>query len=157
MTTTEPPRECYWIVPRDKPGVLIVMMRALAGDAHISFEGDLSRCKFPEQLRLSGEETDVLRRNTTWPKQDFVVIPLEPATIRPILDAVLPGHRCVGDIIHIQIEQHGELQFGSYDNFDRECIVCHSGIPTTLLNKLQASGVIRSWCRPDAGANQRHD
>lgn len=149
MTTTEPPREYYWIVPRDKPGLLVAMMRALAGDAHVSFEGDLSRCKFPEQLRLSGEETDVLRRNTTSPRQDFVVVPLEADTIRPILDVVLPGRRYLVDIIHVQIEQHGDLQFGSYDNFHKDCIVCYSGIPTTLLDQLQASGVIRSWCRQD--------
>lgn len=33
----------FHIVARDKPGLLRAMMRALAGDAYISFEGDLHR------------------------------------------------------------------------------------------------------------------
>ena len=52
----------YWIDPRDKPGLLRVMMNTLAGDAHISFEGDLSRCVFPEHLKPSGDATETLRR-----------------------------------------------------------------------------------------------
>src|SRR5438552_2787504 len=108
----------YWLVARDKPGLLIAMMRALAGDAHISFEGDLSRCR--ELFDLPGasmQETEVLRRQTLYPVQDLVVLPLEPDGIRAILDAVLPEGRVVHDIVHVQIETAGRLEFGAYDNF----------------------------------------
>jgi hypothetical protein len=33
----------YWLVARDKPGLLIAMMRALTGHAYISFEGKTYR------------------------------------------------------------------------------------------------------------------
>src|SRR5262245_19152181 len=120
----QPPIDRYWPIARDKPGLLIAMMRLLKGDAHISLEGNLSRCVFPSALNPSFEETDALRRQTIYPKQDFVVLPLPPESIRPILDVILPENRYLKDVYHIQIERCGKLQFGSYDQFHAECIVC---------------------------------
>lgn len=149
----------YWIDPRDKPGLLRAMMRELAGDAQISFEGNLSRCIFPADLDPSADETDALRRQTVEPRQDFVVLPLEPGSVAPILDVVLPHrHRqYLKDIIHIQIERGGELQFGAYDNFHRECIVCYSGVDSALLDQLKSSGVIRSWQVAPDDQHRWHD
>lgn len=153
----EPPTDRYWPVARDKPGLLVAMMRHLAGDAHISFEGDLSRCSFSASLNPSGEETPALRRNTAIPKQDFAVLPLTPESVRPILDVVLPNNQYLEDIIHIQIEKAGRLQFGSYDNFHPECIVGFPpGVTPELLVQLRSSGVIRSWSVPHEGARRWH-
>jgi hypothetical protein len=33
----------------------------------------------------SSDETQVLKRNTLWPKQDFVVLPLEAEMVGPIM------------------------------------------------------------------------
>src|SRR5688572_24912182 len=153
---SEVEKDRYWIVARDKPGLLIAMMRALAGNASISFEGDLSRCAFPPGLTQTHDETEALLRNTTIPRQDFIVIPLEPQTVQPILDVVLPEGRFMKDIIHIQIEKNGRLEFGSYDNFHRECIVAFHSVSTELLGRLQQSGVIRSWTEPYDGATRWH-
>jgi hypothetical protein len=60
-----------------------------------------------------------LKRQTVWPRQDFVILSLEHDTIDPILEIVLPEARYKEDITHIQIEKHGELQFGCYDQFDQ--------------------------------------
>jgi hypothetical protein len=153
----EPPIDRYWPVARDKPGLLIAMMRHLAGDAHISFEGELSCCSFPSSLKPSGEETSALRRSTSHPEQGFVVLALTPESVRPILDVVLPDNRYLNDIIHIQIEKAGKLQFGSYDNFHHECIVGFPpGVTPELLNRLQSSGVVRSWSVPHKGAQRWH-
>ena len=152
----EPEKDRYWIVARDKPGLLIAMMRALAGGSHISFEGDLSRCTFPAVLAPTRDETPALVRHTSHPRQDFIVFPLEHQTVRPILDAVLPNGRFMKDIIHIQIEKNGRLEFGSYDNFHPECIVAFHGVSTNLLSRLPESGVIRSWTEPYEGARRWH-
>ena len=151
-----PEKDRYWIAPRDKPGLLRAMMRELAGDAHISFEGNLSKCTFPAILTPADEETPALMRHTAVPRQDFVVVPLEPETVRPILDAVLPNNVFMTDIIHIQIEKAGQLQFGSYDNFHPQCIVAFHGVSTDLLNQLEQQGVIRSWTEPHEGATRWH-
>ena len=147
----------YWPVARDKPGLLRAMMRVLSGDAHISFEGDLSRCNFDESLHPTFAETAVLKRNTLVPKQDFVVVPLPVDAVMSILAVVLPDNRFMKDVLHIQIESGGLLQFGSYDQFHPECIVCYSpGISPSMLDQLKASGVIRSWSVPKEGAQRWH-
>jgi len=151
----ELPIHRYWPVARDKPGLLIAMMRQLAGGASISFEGNLSRCAFGPDFQPSGEETPSLRRQTVWPKQDFVVLPLLSESVRPILDVILPDNRYLDDIVHIQIEKGGQLQFGSYDQFHPECIVGFPpGVTPELLDRLQSSGVIRSWSVPHEGASR---
>ena len=146
----------YWLIARDKPGLLVAMMKHLAGNSHISFEGDLSKCYFGSELSPSMEETDVLQRATAYPREDFVVLPLRTDTVRPILDVVLPENKFMKDIVHIQIEKDGELEFGSYDNFDPECIVCFLGVSVDLLNSLKDKGILRSWTTPFEGATRWH-
>jgi hypothetical protein len=154
---TEPTIDRYWPVARDKPGLLIAMMQHLAGEAHISFEGDLRRCPFSPDLNPSPAESPALRRHTSIPRQDFVVLPLTSDSVRPILDVILPDNRYLEEIIHIQIEQAGHLQFGSYDQFHADCIVGFPpGVTPALLDRLQTSGVIRSWSVPHAGARRWH-
>ena len=86
-----------------------------------------------------------------------MMLPLKPESVRPILNIVLPGNRYIEDIIHIQIEKAGELQFGSYDNFHHECIVGFPpGVTPELLDRLQLSGVVRSWSEPHEGARRWH-
>jgi hypothetical protein len=153
-----PMQQRYWLVARDKPGLLVAVMRALAGGAHISLEGDFSRAR--GLLALSGastEETEALHRQTTYPLQDFVVLPLEPESITPILNEILPEARVVRHIIHVQIERGGRLEFGAYDNFHRDCVVCWAAVPQELLRRLQVSGVLRSWEPAPADGHRWHD
>ena len=150
------PQDRYWLVARDKPGLLTHMMRFLAGDARISFEGDLSRCQFPATILSSTDEDSILTRQTISPRQDFIILPLEHDTIRPSLDVVLPDNRYMEDIIHIQIEKRGELQFGSYDQFHHDCIVCFLGVSTKFLDELKQTGILRSWTTPHEDATRWH-
>jgi hypothetical protein len=145
-------QERHWLVARDKPGLLTHMMRFLAGDARISFEGDLAHCEFPAAIPRSTEEGSILTRQTISPRQDFIILFLEHDTIRPILDVVLPNNRYKDDIIHIQIEKHRKLQFGSYDQFHHECIISFSGVPTKFLDELKEKGALKSWTTPDEDA-----
>jgi len=149
-------KDRYWLIARDKPGLLTHMMHFLAGDARISFEGDLSRCDFLVSISRDTNEDAILPRCTLSPQQDFIILPLEHDTVRPILDIVLPGNRYKDDIIHIQIEKHRQLQFGSYDQFHRDCIVCFLGVPTKFLDELKQKGIIRSWTAPSEGAVRWH-
>ncbi len=138
--------ERYWLQARDKPGLLIAMMRLLAGDARISFEGDLSHA---DSLFLipgaSREETPVLRRNTTDPVQDFVVIPLDATTLPALIREAAVSDRLTHDVLHVQIEKSDALEFGAYDNFHPECIGVAAGVPLTVLEELRQKGVLRSF------------
>ena len=130
---------------RDKPGLFVAMAKALIGNAHVSFEGDLARCGLVAIPGAMSIETAVLKRNTRSPIQDFVVLPLESGTISAILAAVLPGARIVHDVEHVQIERKGQHEFGAFDNFHPKCVGCGSGVPRELLDRLLLSGVLRSW------------
>jgi|ERR1700722_2300929 len=141
-----------WFV-QDKRRLLLVMMDELAGDAHISFEGNLSALRFSSMPGVSHEETVALRRNTRWPKQDFIVIPLEPSTIKAIISAM--GGTVPNDIIHIQIERGGVLQFAAYDNFHPHCVVFRTGVEQAVLTSLVAEGIIRPYTdRPPHGSTR---
>src|SRR5260370_14868086 len=100
-----------WLV-RDKRGFLLAIMEELARNAHISFEGNLSNLRLGSVPGASEAETVVLKRNTLWPKQDFIVLPLEPSTGKAILSAI--GGTVPKSIIHVQIENEGVLEFGAY-------------------------------------------
>src|SRR5688572_16959263 len=147
----KPAQDRYWLVTQDKPALLTHMMRFFAGDAQISFEGDLSRCSFPLAVPRIPENTPPLQRHTVSPRQDFAILRLEADTVQPILAIVLPENRFMVDIIHIQIAQHGQQQFGSYDQFDDQCIVCFHGVPTKFLDELKRHGIICSWTTPTEG------
>jgi hypothetical protein len=150
------PQDRHWLVARDKPGLLTHMMHFLAGDARISFEGDLSQCQFPATIPSSRDEDSILTRQTISPRQDFIILALDRDTLRPILDIVLPDNRYMQDIIHIQIEKRGALQFGSYDQFHHDCIVCFLGVSTKFLDELKQRSILRSWTPPHEGTTRWH-
>ena len=135
----------HWLAARDKPGLVAAMMKALAGGSRISFEGKLSCCRLTALPGASGEEAGALTRQTLFPRQDFVVLPLEPDTLRPILAEIMPSGRLVREIVHVQIERGGVLEFGSCDNVHPECVVSGPGVSDDLLAKLLAQGVLRAY------------
>jgi len=66
------------------------MMRALAHEqARISFEGRLSHTELAKIVGTSLDQTEVLKRNTTSPGMDFVVLPLKPGTVPEIEKAIV--------------------------------------------------------------------
>jgi len=127
---------------KNKTRLLLAMMEDLAGDAHISFEGDLSDLRLSTFPGATAAETVTLKRNTLRPLQDFLCIPLEAAQMNAILSAV--GGTVPRKILHIQIEKAGALEFGAYDNFHPECIYFGRAVRQVLIDSLQAQGVLKS-------------
>jgi hypothetical protein len=135
----------YSLEVRDKPGLLIAVMRLLAGDdACISFEGDLSECNFDGVPGTSTEETPALKRATLYPRQDFIVLGLTNDSVRTVLARVVAAGGIVNRIVHIQVEKEGALQFAAYDNFHPECIAVGPAVPKTVLDDLLSKGVLRA-------------
>ena len=127
----------------DKRAFLIAAMEELAGMAHISFEGDLSATPVSRLTGVSGNETAVLKRNTLWPLQDFVVLPLEAELVKPISAAI--GGTVPRSILHIQIEKDGRLELGIYDNFDPKASFFGSKLTSKFFDRLTSSGVLKEW------------
>lgn len=129
-----------WLVC-DKRSFLLAIMKELAGNAHMSFEGSVSGLRLASIPGASEEETIALKRNTIWPKQDFVVVALEPSSENAILSAI--GGTLPRSTIHIQIEKAGILEFGAYDNFYPGCIFFGSAVPQTLLESLMSKRILK--------------
>ena len=128
---------------RDKRRFLAAALAELAGDAQVSFEGDLSMTSLSDVPGASNDETQVLKRGTLWPKQDFVVLPLEVEMVLPIMAAV--GGTVPRGLIHIQVQKEGRLQLGLYDNFDPNCIFLGPGLTPSFIATLQEAGVLTHW------------
>jgi hypothetical protein len=122
----------------DKRRFLIAAMNALSGNAHISFEGDLKSHEFSTIAGHSFDEAAVLKRNALWPKQDFVVLPLESGLVDDLCKAI--GGTVPRAIIHIQIEKDGKLALGLYDNFQANNL---AGLDRDFLETLQSEDIVR--------------
>ena len=110
----------------------------------MSIEGDLSHCRFVDDLVLTPDETATLKRNTLAPKLDFVVLRLTKETVDPIFRQVTAAG-LKRAIIHVQIERGGVLELGAYDHFGPECVVTGPGISLALLDELTATNVLRDF------------
>jgi len=115
-------------------------MNELAGDAQISFEGDLQTLGILSLPRATTDESNALKRNTLWPKQDYVVLPLLSETVGTVIAAM--GETIPHAIIHIQIAKAGKLEFGAYDNFDPQSIFFGRALTQPFLDSLIAEGIL---------------
>ncbi|OQY45944.1 MAG: hypothetical protein DRR08_27095 [Candidatus Parabeggiatoa sp. nov. 2] len=140
-----------WINTRDKPGLLLAMMREFKNNSHISFEGSLGHLSFSNMPSASNTETEVLKRQTLSSELDFVIIPLTDQTVQNIWKVLSEKDHLVHEgIIHVQIESNGNLVFGGYDNFHRQCVIAYSGVSIELLERLKEKGVIRGYEQSNA-------
>jgi hypothetical protein len=136
-------------VVKDKTRLLTEVMTALAGDAYISFEGNLSGMSLSRLPGCSTDETATLKRNTSWPQQDFIVLPLEPSTVLPIMKGI--GGTIPNRILHIQIDKNHHLEFAAYDNFHPGCVVLGAALGTDVRQRLISTGILR----PVSSTNRR--
>jgi hypothetical protein len=133
----------YWLNVRDKLGLLHRLMVEFVG-GRMSLEGDLSKCKFGDDLVVTHEEVGILKRSTLYPRQDFVVLRLEPATIESIFKQIKAAGLSRA-IIHVQIEYEGVLQLGAYDNFHSDCVVTGPGVTGAALSELKSKCILRDF------------
>jgi hypothetical protein len=124
----------------DKQRLFRLVMEELAGDAHISFEGNFDGLRLLAVAGAVDKETPTLKRNTSSPKQDFAVVPLEAGSSETILAAI--GGALPRKIIHVQIEKAGLLLFGAYDQFQPSCIHFGRTVNRQFLEALVSQGVI---------------
>ena len=118
-------------------------LRELAGSAFVSFEGDLSGTALIGATSASDDQTKALKRNTLWPKQDFVVLPLEAETVGSIMTAV--GGTVPRSILHIKVEKDGRLELGLYDNFAPKGMFFGSAVTPQFIETLQNENVLSLW------------
>jgi hypothetical protein len=136
---------------RDKHGLLHRLMLQFAG-GQMSLEGDLSKCRFAEETVVARDEAGLLKRNTLYPRQDFIVLRLDEVNIEPVLKQVLAAGLSRA-ILHVQIEHGGKLQLGAYDNFHPGCVVSGPGVSEVLLADLKSKRVLRDFSVATSGSS----
>ena len=119
---------------REKNRFLSILMEGLAGNAYVSFEGGSSILGLSAITGAQGDESGALLRNTIVPRQNLIIVPLEPETLTAIWKGV--GGTISRDVLHIQIEKNGQLAFGAYDGFHPECITFGHEFPAVLIDSL---------------------
>src|SRR4051812_33646006 len=110
---------------RDKAALLDAMMQSFASpNALMSFEGHLQNTDLSKIEGASQSETPALKRATTHPKLDFVILPLSNETIPAIRKAIASkvGFGNNG-IVHVQIQSDQVLAFAAYDGFHKDTVV----------------------------------
>ena len=125
---------------KDRRQLLLAILEHCKGDSLASFEGDLSKLSLANLEGASLDETVSLKRGTLWPKQDFVVLPLDRLTPKAVIAAL--GGSIPSSVLHIQIEKNSKLAFGAYDNFQH----LHFGesLDEAFLNQLISHGILHS-------------
>lgn len=141
----------WWVVTRDKPGLLWALLDHFVSNATVAFEGRLAALGLSDVVGAASEETLALGRQTRKPRLDFVTLPGTPETIRILKKRLAaPGlFRYRGPIVHVQIEHAGQLVLLAGDYFHRECVSVFSPVSEQLLEDLRTSGVIRSYRADD--------
>ena len=145
-TTKAQPR--FRLRTKHKQELLFAMMRTLVHeDARISFEGRLSHTELAKIVGVSLNETEVLKRNTTSPRMEFLVLPLTPATVPAIEKAVVSkvAFKGYAGIVHVQIERQGRLAFVACDNFHEDCVWASDAVPAPFLAELVKNRVLYSY------------
>ena len=138
----------YYINTRDKPGLLIAIMREFVGTGEISFEGFLGDTGLDLLPGAFHSETAALRHSSlSSDKPNFLVVPLTEDNVSSIRKVITEKEHLgsSSNIRHVQLSVGGKFVFGAYDNFHRDCVVATERIPLKLLDKLSANGVIRSY------------
>ena len=148
-------KQQYWVTPKDKLRLLDAFLRLLAGEAQISFEGDLSLCDFSglEDYRISpfGE----LHRINKEPGSDYEAYALDHHSIEALSNRLLNADCAIQAIEHIQIQKDGALQVLIGDNFDDECVSVGPLISRESLAQLLSEGVIAGY-KTDAEAKAKY-
>jgi hypothetical protein len=135
------PAQATWQI-RYTDRFLKLIMNQLAGNAHICFEGQTPILhRLLEIPGASDQETPILKRETAWPLQEFVIVPLETESIQPIFAKL--GGSLPRAVIHITIEKDGERAFGAYDRFQPECICFGKAVTNEMLDSLIAQKVLK--------------
>lgn len=121
------------------------MYEAYKGSAFASFEGDLRALFLNEIPGASNCTTALLTWETSSPRLDFWVVPINDDTINA-LKARLSHSGILGKdgvVIHTQLATDQRRIFSACDNFHKECVGVSTSVPLALLEQMLRTGVLK--------------
>jgi hypothetical protein len=117
-----------------------VFQTLAGGDTRCSLEGRLDQFDF--QGTVGHEESGALRRQTIWPWQDFVVLPLDRDAVPPLIQALVADPNWTEHVIHLMVERAGRLAVGPYDNLDPDGTWIGASIERAVLDRMVTMRVV---------------
>jgi hypothetical protein len=133
----------YKLVVNETIKLMEAMLQEFAENGRLSLEGVLKYLNLKRLHNISRWPDGALRRNSSESTDDFVIIPLDSATVQFLIKSVLPSVGIRRRIVHVQIEQNGRLVFGAYDWFHPECVWVK--VSEEILKNLKEGGILRSY------------
>jgi hypothetical protein len=112
-------------------------------DGKISFEGELGACDWSEVTGVEREPSAAHKRNTMSPVQDFIIVPLSPASVETLKRKIPPHVGLHAKVAHILISRGDKPVFWSYDWFHEGGCGTDDAFDERILPKLREGGVIR--------------
>jgi hypothetical protein len=135
--------EFYFLDVKRAVPFIETILDKFCGNSAISLEGDLSKVDFSDFAGVSKIETITLKRQTIWPTQDFVVLPLtfENVTkLKKLLQRIGIRNR----VLHIQVESDGQIVLGSYDQFGKNETWISMSVGEEFVKELMHKDIIRA-------------
>jgi len=145
-------KQVYWLDPIDKLALLSTLMRKLAGEAEIALEGEANELTAFDFSAISGVREGVaspFREECGGKSSKMLIMPLNAATVEPILEELLWKDRAMQRVGAIQIQCGGQVEFLAGDNFHRECVSVGPGVTVEFLERLVGERVIAAYRTQD--------
>lgn len=134
----------YRLVVKKPIELLDALLCIFKEQARISFEGKLSPRLFEELPVVSTEPIEPHLRNTSYPKQDFVIIPITAVTLDILRKKVLPQVGLRKNVLHVLISKKDKLVFCSYDCF-HPCVGLSLVVPEAQVIALCEKGILKEY------------
>jgi hypothetical protein len=140
-------RNVFCIQVRKPIEFLSRLMTHIAGDIVMSMEGDLSRCSFDELEGCKTEPVQPLKKITLLAtgRHDFIVVFLNETNRKKLIESILPRIGLRTHVWHIEIAQNGMKVFGSYDNFNPECVWLDKSLGNEIVQALLNEKIISNF------------
>lgn len=149
-STVSHPQQVFHVDVRSTADFIEAAFWAFAGSGQVSIEGALKAAAL-EELPHTVEPTDILRRQTRYPLQDFFVVELQPALIPGLRDRITDGRRPRTGVLHVQIAWEEMLVLGAYDldHWGPGGTWISASVGEDLMRQLVSRGAIASYRRVD--------
>ena len=144
------PQQVFHVDVRSTADFIEAAFWVFAGSGQVSIEGQLKAVAF-EELPHTVEPTNILRRQTRYPHQDFFVVELQPALIPVLRDRITDGRRPRAGVLHVQIAWEEMLVLGAYDldQWGPGGTWISASVGEDLMRQLVSRGAIASYRRDD--------
>ena len=139
----------YQLIVKKPIELLAILIENFCGNANLALEGELSHQDFSQIPGTSKIPTNILVRNTIWPEQDFIIMPIEVGTKDLIKGKILSQVGLRTNVLHILLEKEGVLVFAAYDTFDPDSVWLSNKADKKLLEELREARIIGGYKKVD--------